>query len=97
MIPLQHIHPMLVHFPIVFFLSLAAFDVIATVRGADVTGRSTAGTVSFTLALLAGLSAVATYIFGDIALGVAKSGGFQSSIAEIHEGLGGVTAAVFVI
>ena len=57
MIPLQHIHPMLVHFPIVFFLSLATFDVIATVRGADVTGRSTAGAVYFTLALLAELSA----------------------------------------
>ena len=71
-------------FPDRLFLSLAAFDVIATVRGADVTGRSTAGTVSFTLALLAGLSAVATYIFGDIALGVAESGGFQSSIAEIQ-------------
>ncbi len=72
MIPIQHIHPMLVHFPIVFFLSLAAFDVIALARGVNVTGRSWAGTVSTVLALLAGASAVATWFFGDMALSVAE-------------------------
>jgi uncharacterized membrane protein len=97
MIPLAHIHPMLVHFPIVFFLSLAAFDVIAALRGANVTGRSVAGTISFVLALLAGLSAIAAYVFGAIALDTAEAGGFHSNVAEIHEGLGGMTAAVFVI
>ena len=97
MIPVQHIHPMLVHFPIVFFFTLALFDVVAMARGATVTGRSVAGAISVALALAAGVAAVATYFAGDVALGVAEAGGFHSDVAEIHEGLGSVTMAVFAI
>ena len=92
---IAHIHPMLVHFPIVFFLSLAALDTIATLRGVPVTGRGGIGNVSTGLALLAGLFAIATYIFGDMALEYAESSGFHSDIAEIHEHLGMATAAAF--
>lgn len=95
MISLAHIHPMLVHFPIVFFLSLAVLDVIATLRGVAVTGRGGIGNVSTGLALLAGVFAIATYIFGDMALDFAEAGGFHSEVAEIHEGLGEATAAAF--
>ena len=52
---------MLVHFPIVFFLCLSAFDVTAWVKGVTITGRSVAGTVSVGLAALSGLSAIAAY------------------------------------
>lgn len=97
MVPIQHVHPMLVHFPIVFFLTLAVLDTIATVRGIPVTGRGGIGNVSTGLALLAGLSAIVTYIFGDIALEFAEAGGFQSQVAEIHEGLGEATAAAFAV
>ncbi len=86
---------MLVHFPIVFFLSLAAFDVIAAFRGTEIGGRSRAGTISFALALLAGLSAVAAFVFGGVALDVAEAQGFHSGVAEIHESLGGITAIAF--
>jgi uncharacterized membrane protein len=96
-IPVQHIHPMLVHFPIVFFLSLTAFDLIAVLRGRDIGGRSYTGTVSTILAVLAGLSAVAAFVFGSIALDVAEQGGFHSDIAEIHESLGGMTAIAFAV
>lgn len=95
MLSIAHIHPMLVHFPIVFFLSLAALDTIATLRGVPVTGRGGIGNLSTGLALLAGLFAIAAYIFGDIALETAEAGGFRSDIAEVHEQLGGVTAAAF--
>ncbi len=97
MIPVQHIHPMLVHFPIVFFLTLTAYDLIAVLRGRDVGGRSRTGTISTSLAVLAGLSAVAAFIFGGIALDVAEQGGFHSDVAEIHESLGGFTAIAFAI
>lgn len=97
MIPIQHIHPMLVHFPIVFFLTLAGFDIVAVWRGANVTGRTAAGTVSTGLALLAGLSAVAAWLFGDMALEYAEAAGFRSDVAELHEGLGTLTAAAFVV
>lgn len=86
---------MLVHFPIVFFLTLAAFDVIAAFRGTEIGGRSRAGTISFGLALLAGLSAIAAFVFGGVALDVAEQHGFHSDVAEIHESLGGITAIAF--
>lgn len=97
MLSLAHVHPMLVHFPIVFFLSLAAFDTVAVLAGADISGRSVAGTIGFTIAVLAGLSAIAAYIFGDMALEIAEAGGFSSEIAEIHEALGGATMAAFTV
>ncbi len=97
MISLEHIHPILVHFPIVFILTLATFDLIATLRGAPVTGRSAIGSVSAGLAVLAGAFAVVTYFFGDMALEIAEGHGFHSEIAEIHEGLGTTTAVVFGI
>jgi len=96
-IPVQHIHRMLVHFPIVFFLTLTAFDLIAVIGGRDIAGRSRAGTISTSLAVLAGLSALATFVFGGIALDVAEQGGVHNDIAEIHESLGGITAIAFAV
>lgn len=92
MIPVQHIHPMLVHFPIVIIFALAAFDLIATMRGHSVTGRTTAGNISTSLAVFAAIFAIATYFFGGLALDLAESTGFHSDIAEIHEGLGEMVA-----
>jgi uncharacterized membrane protein len=95
MISIQHIHPMLVHFPIVFVLTLALFDVIAAVRRRSVTTRSTAGAISTGLAVLSGAFAVVTFYFGGMALDYAEASGFHSEIAEIHEGLGTTTAIAF--
>ena len=92
MIPVQHIHPMLVHFPIVIIFGLAAFDLLATVWGHSVTGRTTAGNISTSLAVFAALFAVATFFFGGMALDVAEAGGFHSEVAEIHESLGEIVA-----
>ena len=36
--PLEHIHPMIVHFPIVLLLLAAALDVLNVVRGNDLAG-----------------------------------------------------------
>lgn len=95
MIPTAHIHPILVHFPIVFFLTLAALDTIASLRGVAVTGRSGAGNASAGLALLAGGFSVVTYVFGGMALDIAEAGGFHSDVAEVHEQLGGITMGCF--
>ena len=97
MLPVQHIHPVLVHFPIVFMITLAAFDLVASLRGAAITGRTASANVSAGLALLAGLSALATFYFGGLALDFAEAGGFHSDIAEIHEGLGEFTAMAFAV
>ncbi len=92
MIPVQHIHPMLVHFPIVLVFMLAAFDVIASLRGKIVSGRTIAGNYSTGLAVATALFAVASYVFGGMALTIAESGGFHSDVAETHESLGEMVA-----
>jgi uncharacterized membrane protein len=96
MLSLAHIHPVLVHFPIVFFLTLAVIDIAASLRGRSVTGRTALGNLSTGLAAAAGLFAVAAFFFGDAALEIAEDGGFHSDIAEIHEGLGTFTAFAFL-
>src|SRR4051794_13344923 len=97
MLAVQHIHPILVHFPIVFFISLAAIDLFAATRGQTIGGRGALGNLSLGLALAAGVFAIAAYFMGDAALEFAESGGFHSDIAEIHEALGEATAAAFAI
>jgi len=92
-----HIHPMLVHFPIVFVLTLAVLDLVATLRGKSVTGRSALGNASTALAVLAALFAMATLAFGDMALEIAESTGWSSETAEIHEHLGMATTAILVV
>ena len=97
MIPIQHIHPMLIHFPIVFIVCLAAFDTVAVFAGYPVTGRTITGNISTTIAALAGAAAVVAMMFGDMALEFAEAKGFSSEIAEIHEGLGQATAISLAI
>lgn len=97
MVPIQHIHPILVHFPIVLIYTLAAIDLLALAGGSAVTRRSGAGTISTFVALAAGVFAVGTWIFGGLALDHAEAAGFSSDIAEIHESLGGITAIAFLI
>lgn len=97
MIPVQHIHPMLVHFPIVLVFVLAAFDLIATARGASVTGRSIAGNISTAVAVGSAIFAVATWYFGGLALDHAEAGGFSSDVAEIHESLGMTVAGALSV
>lgn len=93
MIPVQHIHPMVVHFPIVFLLTLAALDTISTLRGHAVSGRSGVGNASAGLAVLAGGSAILAFVLGDMALEIAEASGWRNEIAEIHEKLGMIMAA----
>jgi len=97
MLSVQHIHPILIHFPIVFFITLAVVDVVSTLRGRITTGRGALGNLSLGLALAAGAFAVAAYFFGDMALEIAEDGGFHSDIAEMHEGLGQTTAVIFAV
>ncbi|NVJ91539.1 MAG: DUF2231 domain-containing protein [Methylocystaceae bacterium] len=97
MLPIQHIHPIIVHFPIVFVLTLAALDLIAITRGSLSTGRTAYGNVSAGLAVSAAVFALIAFQFGDIALEFAEDRGFHSDIAETHEMLGMVLATVLTL
>jgi len=97
MISIEHLHPIVVHFPIVFFLTLAALDIVASFRGRSITGRSAVGNASAGLAVLSAVTAIAAFSLGDEALEIAVAGGFSSEIAEIHETLGMAVAALFSV
>ncbi len=97
MLSIAHIHPIAVHFPIVFFLCLAAFDILMLVTGRSISGRACAANLSAALAVLAGLAAVVTYMFGDMAMDIAISKGFSEAALETHETLGTVTASCFAV
>lgn len=92
MIPIQHIHPMLVHFPIVLIFLVAGAETVAVALGGDVTGRTPMGNFATGLIVVAALAAIAAFFFGDIALTYAENGGFESDVAEIHEALGRMVA-----
>jgi uncharacterized membrane protein len=97
MIPLQQIHPLLVHFPIVLVTLLAGFDLVASLKQVSISGRTASGNVSTGLTILTALSAIAAYIFGGIALGIAEKSGFKSPIAESHETLASAFTALIAI
>lgn len=97
MIQAQHIHPLIVHFPIVLICLMVTLDWIATLRGVSVTGRNPAANASVGLAVLAGLSALVAFHFGGVALDFAEAGGFSSDVAEIHESLGITTATALAV
>ena len=97
MIPLQQIHPMMVHFPIVFGLTLAAFDLLALFLGRSIGGRGAMANVSVSIATLAGLSAIVAAIFGDMALDIAIANNGPVAALEFHANLGIATATVLAI
>lgn len=96
-IPLEHIHPMIVHFPIVLALLALAFDLGWLVWGR---GSPTAlirlrtGTVVLTLGAI---SAVVAFIFGDMAYDIAATRGVPTATLETHEGWGTTTMIAFLV
>ncbi|MCF6322146.1 MAG: DUF2231 domain-containing protein [Rhizobiaceae bacterium] len=97
MLSLEQIHPLLIHFPIVFFLSLFVLDLYAAIRNIPLAGRGGVANLSAGLAFLAGTGATIAAIFGDIALDIAKEGGVAEAVTETHETLGGITASAFAV
>lgn len=97
MIDLAHVHPMLVHFPIVLFLLGAAVEFIALARRADLAGRGCLANSGLALIVLAALAAIVTAFFGDVAFEHAVSLGFPKAPLERHEGFGYTTMWFFVV
>lgn len=88
MIDLAHIHPMVVHFPIVLLLTGVVIDIASLARGQDLGARSGLPAVATGALVVAAASAVAAVIFGDIALDAALSKGFPAGPLERHEEVG---------
>ena len=95
MISISLIHPMLVHFPIVFLTVAVAMDIICLSIKKNLADREGLPLISFSALLLGTLSAGIAAIFGDIAFDRAVSLGFSAGPIETHETLALITIAVF--
>lgn len=95
MISIALIHPMLVHFPIVFLITAVAMDIIVLSTEKDLASRNGLPLIALSAFLLGTLSAGVTAIFGDIAFDQAVSLGFPPDPIETHETLALITIAVF--
>lgn len=96
MIDLAHIHPMLVHFPIVLFMLGAALELLVLARGGDLAARDCLSNAALASIVLAALAAIVTAIFGDMALEHAAELGFPMEPMERHEGAGFTTMWFFL-
>jgi len=96
MIDLAHIHPMLVHFPIVLLLIAVAVDFVVLQRKGDLAGAQTLPNIALTLLVLGALAAIAAASLGDIAMDEAISKHFAKQPLEEHEDLGFMTMWIFI-
>ena len=95
--PLEHIHPMVVHFPIALAFLALAFDLWWFVRRSAAASpliQLRTGTVVLTLGALA---AIVAYMFGDMAYDIAIAHGAPRDPLEMHEHWGKATLAVYVV
>lgn len=97
MIPITEIHPMLVHFPIVLWISAEVIAVAVLLQGGDLSVRQHWSLTAF-YALLAGtMFAGLAAIFGDMALDQAVAAGFQATPMETHETFAIITLSIFAL
>ncbi len=97
MISLAHIHPMLVHFPIVLLMLGVVLDFAVLFRRGDLSGRQCLPLTAMSALYLGTLAAVVAAIFGDIALDQAIFLGFPSAPLETHQLFGLLTVGIFAL
>jgi len=97
MIPITEIHPMLVHFPIVLWMSAEAIAVVVLVQGGDLSARQHWSLTAFYALLAGSVFAGLAAFFGDIALDHAAAAGFQVAPMEIHETFAIITLSIFAL
>ena len=91
MIDLIHIHPMIVHFPIVLFLLGSALELVALARGGDLARRACLANTALVAVILAAAAAAVAAFFGDIAFDHAVGLGFPRAPLERHADFGYTT------
>jgi uncharacterized membrane protein len=97
MLSIEHIHPMIVHFPIALLSTAILLNVINVVRGGDMAGRQFLAQAVLGLLALGTLGAGLAVVFGDLALETAVTNGFPEGMAEGHEGWAFSTLIAFAV
>ena len=95
MLPIEHIHPILVHFPIVLLPIAVALDLIAVSRHGNLTTAKGLSAVSVSALTVGTLAAVAAALFGSLAMDVALQKGYPEGLFEDHESLAWTTVSFF--
>jgi uncharacterized membrane protein len=95
MIDITHIHPMLVHFPIVFFITAAVIFFVIAIRFGNLTARNCLPLIGAATVIIGLLIGYVAAFFGDIALDAAIAKGFPVPPLERHEGMAMVTLTFF--
>lgn len=95
MINIAHVHPMLVHFPIVLFFLAITIQVVVLMRKGDLAARECLPTTALVALALGLVFALAAAVFGDIALDQAVDLGFPKDPLEEHEDWATVTMFLF--
>ena len=95
MISINEIHPMLVHFPIVFWITAEVIAVSILIRKGDLGARKH-WPMSVLYCLLAGSAfAGLAAFFGDTAMENAVAAGFNAAPMETHETFAIITLTIF--
>ncbi|MBZ9539514.1 DUF2231 domain-containing protein [Modicisalibacter tunisiensis] len=92
---MAHIHPMLVHFPIVLWLLAVACQCLVVLRGETFERRRSWQKASLWLLVLGTLGGLVAAGFGDAAFDIAREKGFPAAPIESHEELAMTTLTVF--
>ncbi|MCB1744797.1 MAG: hypothetical protein KDK91_30810 [Gammaproteobacteria bacterium] len=95
MLPIEQLHPIAIHFPIVLAFVLLAMDSYAALRGRALTAGTCIGDVATTMAGAAAVFALIAFVLGDQAYDIAMAANGPVAALETHEGLG--SAAAFAI
>lgn len=95
MMSITHIHPMLVHFPIVLFIIAVVIDVYILRCKGDLGERNHLTMTGFYALFLGLIFSILAAVFGDIALDAALDRGFSMAPLEEHETLASLTIAIF--
>lgn len=97
MIDIYHIHPMLIHFPIVLYLMAVGLQLLVLLRHDDLSANACLANTALGALLLAALAAVVAAIFGDIALDHAVEIGFAKAPLENHGDFGTTTMTFMLL
>ena len=95
MIDLSHIHPMLVHFPIVYFITATVIFLFLAWKSGNLAAREPLSMTGGAALVLGVLMAYLAAFFGDSALDIAVAKGFNKAPIERHELMAMITLTVF--